>query len=1004
MAPLFPLFCLIDKNSGHTFPEKSCAQWTTEPLHEQRGYSMNIHDRIDRWSRDMAHSSQALRMQQNETDPKVDASLQSTVRLILQVFLEVLKEHKPGAHSALTGGQVQDASDEELAEIAGSYRMLLSLLGLCEGFHQAERYRNDSYGFSKTLDNLKKAGIQEASISHAMEQMDIRLVATAHPTNIFRSIVLGLRRELYALIASLNDSTAEDAAFISALNRLRERLAMMAATRFSRWQKPNVMDEVRQVIGYFKSAIYSSAPAVEEKLSTELQHKYGMPLGAIPARPILRFGSWVGGDMDGNPFVNVDTYRQAVEMQRDAILELLASDLKATAPRLSLAYQSSWDLAPLIDSITADLHAMEEAGLDADPFRQFQFREPFRLKIEIIRLKVNRARDRGLKDRLLPNPFSYKTPDELRKELELLRDSLTTNGFSTTAREHITPLLRKNRMFGFHMASLDLREDSMYIGAAARLAMKGSGHSVKLSANANYELEQSESLLPDADKDLAGYATEYIKALTDEAMNPRSIDPQRLALDSEYTRSLFPSEEDFRPVRRIYEMLAAVHDCKDYAGDGCTTNLILTMASRVEDALHALLLLKVSGHYYQDLNGRWHSNLDIVPLFETIRDLENGAAVMKDMLANPAYREQLRARGNRQLVMLGFSDSNKDGGYFTSNWSIYRAQQSLLDLAEEHGITIRFFYGRGGSIGRGGASSRHAAHSLPPRAIQQGYELTEQGEVLSRYYVTEEIAAMHLETIVSAAMEKNLSSTKEPTDEFLNMAQELSARCQDHYSGLMHHNPALVNYFQEATPREVELVKIGSRPGRRRAMRTIKDLRAIPWVFRWFQSRQILPGWFGLGHGLNAISRENGGSSIVEKMYAEWPFFRAIIQNSALALMHTNLEVARLYRDLSTERKAGQEIFREIEEEHDLCLQWMKQLGCDPNDFYSRDFPVLYSGWRLKEPWVDALGRMQTELLKTYRARPEMDDASEGLEESRMLEGAIVSTIEGVALGLGATG
>ncbi len=552
-------------------------------------------------------------------------------------------------------------------------------------------------------------------------------------------------------------------------------------------------------------------------------------------------------------------------------------------------------------------------------------------------------------------------------------------------------MLLRLQIFGFHLASIDLREDSLHIGRAARLALRIAGHSVDPATKSETKMA----------------ADEYRRMLSEEILNPRRIDMRRILPDSadegdEHLVGLFESETDYQFVQRIYAMLEAARSAQRGVGPQCTSNLIITMTSSVDDILHALLLLKNAGLFLRRFDGTWQSSMDIVPLFETVEDLQSAENIMEQAVASESYRAQLGARQRRQTMMLGFSDSNKDGGYFTSNWSIYLAQTRLLALAERHGITPRFFYGRGGSIGRGGASSRHVASSLPPAAIRRGYDLTEQGEVLSRYYVTGEVASMHLETILSAAIEKNAGEERPPPAEYLSAAEELSAYSREAYRQLVHQHSGLVQYFEDCTPREVELVKIGSRPVRRRAMRTITDLRAIPWVFRWYQSRQFLPGWYGIGAGLARLI-ESYGIEFVRNLYAEWPFMRSILQNSAMALAQSNMAIAARFRELAVDPTSAASVFALIEQEFASSKQRLNvELSCSPDRFFRADYPVLYAAQRLKQPWVDSLGAIQVLLMRRYR-----ELQAQAIEDTTALDlarEAVVSSIEGVALGLGATG
>jgi phosphoenolpyruvate carboxylase len=337
-------------------------------------------------------------------------------------------------------------------------------------------------------------------------------------------------------------------------------------------------------------------------------------------------------------------------------------------------------------------------------------------------------------------------------------------------------------------------------------------------------------------------------------------------------------------------------------------NLVITMTSAPADILAALLLLKTQNLFYPVYgteSPQYASHMDIVPLFETIPDLQNAAGIMKQVFANPAYRLQLAARGNRQMIMVGYSDSNKDGGYFTSNWSIYKAQQELWQVAEAAGIALRFFHGRGGNLGRGGGPAQRSIRALPPGTVRYGQDLTEQGEVLSRYYNVPETAQARCENLLNALIQKDL---EHPTAQELErnhhweaISENLSAYARTKYNSLVHENPHFIEYFEQVTPKEVELVKIGSRPSRRHNVQSVSDLRAIPWVFRWFQSRQIIPGWYGLGTALSRFVEENPAENIelLRRMYSDWHFLEGILENSEIILRQTDLSIARYYCGLA---------------------------------------------------------------------------------------------------------
>jgi phosphoenolpyruvate carboxylase len=434
------------------------------------------------------------------------------------------------------------------------------------------------------------------------------------------------------------------------------------------------------------------------------------------------------------------------------------------------------------------------------------------------------------------------------------------------------------------------------------------------------------------------------------------------------------------------------------------------MTSSAEDLLSALLLLKTEGLFYPVYHPggqpEYRSHLDIVPLFETIPDLQNAVVVMREAFRNPAYRMHLACRGNRQMIMVGYSDSNKDGGYFSSNWRIYKAQQDLWTVAKEAGIELRFFHGRGGNLGRGGGPAQRAIRALPPGTVEFGQDLTEQGEALSRYYNVPETAQARCETLLGAIIQKNLEKPSALALENLarweDSAERLSGYARSKYNSLVHENPHFIEYFEQVTPKEVELVKIGSRPTHRRAVQSISDLRAIPWVFRWFQSRQIIPGWYGLGTALSRFIEEDSArnTTLLKEMYGHWHFMESILENSEIILRQTDLSIARYYCTLATDKAHTEAIFADIEAEYNLTLRMIAEITGSPL-LSAPEMQVLKHSIALKEPYLDPLNYIQVLLLSKYRKQMAEDP------ENRMNEAyhrVIVSSIEGIATGLGTSG
>ncbi|MBY0402539.1 MAG: phosphoenolpyruvate carboxylase, partial [Cyanobacteria bacterium] len=586
-------------------------------------------------------------------------------------------------------------------------------------------------------------------------------------------------------------------------------------------------------------------------------------------------------------------------------------------------------------------------------------------------------------------PFVYASSEGYLQDLQLLIESYTQAKYYRSITQRISKLALKAEIFGFHFASLDLREDSQNIRWAAHTILTLSG------------------MDPSSPETLS-------QILTDEIMSYKVISPYFLKSQALLQVPALQEDPSRLPLTiRIMEMLRITYRAHRLIGLEACRNLILTMTSSAQDILNALLLLKSQGLFYREVDGSFKSEMDIIPLFETIDDLAHAPQIMKDLFENPAYQKQLEARNQTQVIMLGYSDSNKDGGYFSSNWEVYRAQKKLLEVAETHGVRIRFFHGRGGNIGRGGGPTHRAIHALPPQSCTYGQEITEQGEVLSRYYNVPEIALSHLENILAALIQKNIHPESPIQESWCVAADEISHLCFEKYRSLVHDNPHFIDYFEQATPREIELIQIGSRPSKRRTQGSIKDLRAIPWVFRWFQSRHLLPGWFGLGSGLQRYienvekTQKQSGLKTLKDMYAQWPFFKSLIENSEIALQQTDLRIAGYYCSLAGNTPESQEIFKTISAEYHQTVSIIQQITC--NGLFERpEYQSLKNSIALKEPYLDPLNYIQVRLLSKYREFEAQESSSpQNVWNLNLKEGynrAIVSSIEGVATGLGTTG
>jgi phosphoenolpyruvate carboxylase len=875
------------------------------------------------------------------------------------------------------GELTSEARLEWLDEVAGAFRLFLMLAGIAESAFTP----TDSDLERTTSDLVRRARERDperglSDLGDNLCGLEVRLVATAHPTMIMRLRVLAHRRDLLELVHELH-RTKTRLAQVEVVQRMAEKIEVLWATRFSRWDKPSVSDEVDHVLAYMTEVLYPAVGELHERFERAWTHFSGLP-EPERLRPRLMLGSWVGGDMDGNPFVGPEVFAEALGKQRTAVLDLYARDLRALAPRLSHASERVPPTAELRESLVADLEEMRRAGLATAPLDKQLEREPLRLKLVLMAHRVERTRDHLVLDRDVARPpFVYGTAGELERDLELLVKCLEARGFERAVRESgLDGLCRRVAIFGLHLASLDLREDAENVLAAARLVLRA-----------------AQKRAPSADP--AGLQA----ALTLEVLDAKSIRSWQI---DEWRHQ--ETDGSVQALQRLLGMFAIARRAQRASSSRACHNFILSMTNRPADLLAALVLMKVQGLFYAGLDGEYRSHMDVVPLFETIEALEKAPTVMDELFRNEAYRAQLNARGRHQLVMLGYSDSNKDGGYTTSTFAIHRAQLRLTEVAEEHRVRLRFFHGRGGSVGRGGGPARRAIIALPQGVVREGFEMTEQGEVLSRHYLARDTARAHLENVMAAVWWKKSESGMAPRPEWLDAAERLAQLAQRAYSALVHERPEFVDYFDRVTPREVELVKMGSRPAKRRLAKSVRDLRAIPWVFRWFQARQILPGWFGLGSALEQFAANSADATraqtLLRDMYLHWPFFRGLIENSEIALRQADLRIASYYVKELAPDAGAQSILETVEAEYERTVRGVRAVSGRALLDAPED-RVLERSIRLKEPYLDPLNYLQVDLLREYRRALEAGEPQSTIDA---FSRAIVSSIEGIATGLGVTG
>jgi phosphoenolpyruvate carboxylase len=685
----------------------------------------------------------------------------------------------------------------------------------------------------------------------------------------------------------------------------------------------------------------------------------------------LRYGSWVGGDRDGNPFVNVAITEEALRTHKDVVLEEYKREVEALYNHLTSGVSHS-DFSPeFIESVQRDLMLVPDS--EREVLARFE-QEPYRQKLIMMfrRLEATRIdNQQNFKERKV-HARAYPGVGDFLADLHLIRDSLMANQGERMARGQVSTLIRQVEIFGFHLATLDIRQHS------------GRHRSAMSEVLARYGVAVDYERMAEADR---------IAILSREIMNPRPL-TARLEFSEETNETLGL----FRLIRQAREVI----------GPDCIRTYIISMTTEVSNMLEVLLFARDAG-----LMGQ----IDVVPLFETIEDLRAAPKIMSKLFQNAAYHQHLSRHQNRQQIMIGYSDSNKDGGYLIANWMLFEAQRGLAKVCDENGVKLLLFHGRGGTVGRGGGPANRAILAQPPESVRGRIKITEQGEVISGRYSNADIAHRHLEQLISAVM---LTSGRRPQSEqeagWDKVMGELADIAYGKYRRLIE-NPSFLKYFHETTPLEhISQLNIGSRPSRRKSSPDIADLRAIPWVFSWTQSRVNLPSWYGVGTALvdwvearegdsekdgaekDGAEKDEAGQSArlaqLSEMYQNWPFFRTVMDNVQMGLLKGDLAIASLYAEL-TDEQTRDEIFGDLQEEYECTKRMVLAVTGIAELLENEEW--LQRSIKLRNPYVDPMNYIQVAALKKLHEQPEPPVAD-------ALRAAVLLSMNGVAAGLQNTG
>lgn len=796
------------------------------------------------------------------------------------------------------------------------------------------------------LQRTHKAGIGLAALKEFFTTALICPVLTAHPTEVQRKSTLDREREVATLLAERDRSTSTPEEEVEIDSALRRAILTLWQTSILRRNRLKVIEEITNGLSYYDYTFLTELPRIYELCQGALA-TFDPALKDYELPSFFRMGSWIGGDRDGNPFVTAETLHQALRMQSHCAISFYLEELHALGAELSLD-------ARIVD-VSQELKVLAERSPDHSPHRHD---EPYRRAISGLYARLT-ATSRALELPEAPRPTwnaePYTSAMALLDDLNALHHSLVHNGSAALTGGRLKRLRRAVDVFGFHLAGIDLRQNSdIHERTIAELFEK-------MEPGVDYASMEE---------------TSRITLLARELISPRLLSSPHLNY-SEEGQSEFAILREAADAHRRY-------------GPGAVPNYVISKTNSVSDVLETALLLKEVGllHPVEATLA-----LNIVPLFETIRDLRACDAIMDSLFSQPAYARLLPSRGKLQEVMLGYSDSNKDGGFLTSTWELYRAEIRLIEVFRRHGVRLALFHGRGGSIGRGGGPSYEAVLSQPAGAVQGAIRVTEQGEVIAAKYSNPELGRRNLEALAAATVESALLQARDadPKQIYFEAMEELSQYAYDTYRDLVYGTDGFERYFWESTViAEIGSLNIGSRPASRTNSRRIDDLRAIPWVFGWSQCRLMLPGWYGFGSAIESYRARHGksGMQLLREMAREWSFFRTLLSNIDMVLAKSDIAIASRYSDLVGDKALRDAIFRRVRLEWEATICTLLEITDQKSLLESN--PSLARSIRNRFPYLDPLNHLQIELLKRHRG---------GETHDRIVEG-IHLTINGIAAGL----
>jgi len=869
-----------------------------------------------------------------------------TFDLVERIRQMALRFHRDADDTARQELQtvIEALEPEQAIRIIRAFGHFSHLANIAEDQHHVRRTRAHNMikaaprpsTIAYALGRAKQAGISVLRLQAFFDEALCMPVLTAHPTEIRRKSAIDREIEIAALLDQRDRVQFTPDELAANRKALRRAVLTLSQTSVIRDSRLRVIDEVRNGLAYFDYTFLRELPRLYAEIEEQLLES---PWSKVHVPSFLRIGSWIGGDRDGNPYVTADVLRQTLLLQSTRVLQFYLEELHTLGGELSLDRR--------LVSVTAELEVLAAEARDSSPHQAF---EPYRRALVRIyaRMAATASRLSGVEAprRASADAPAYNDAAEFRADLDIIDRSLCANGSDSLARGPLRHLRRAADVFAFHLASVDLRQNSdVHERTVAELLRA-------VSPSSDY------GSLPEAER---------CDLLSDEIQSPRPLGSMHLSYSNE--------------TRSELAILSAAAESRERYGSDALSRYVISKAEGVSDILEVATLLKDVGLLHPSES---RLEIDIVPLFETIHDLRRCGEVMDRLFSLPAYRRLLQSRANVQEVMLGYSDSNKDGGYVTSTWELYQAELALIDVFRRHGIRLRLFHGRGGSVGRGGGPSYDAILAQPAGAIQGSIRITEQGEVIAAKYSKPDVGRRNLEILAAATLQTTLAPSMEaPPPTFLAAMKELSEEAYRAYRHLVYETEGFGRYFQETTViGDIANLNIGSRPASRKNSQRIEDLRAIPWVFSWSQCRVMLPGWFGFGSATKAWLARNPetGLATLRDMYATWPFFQTMLSNMDMVLAKSDIAIASRYAELASDQELGAAIFACLREEWAASVEALLSITRQSELLESN--PLLARSIRNRFPYIDPLHHVQIELLRRHRAGDSSSDVVQGIHLS----------------------